>query len=136
MRFKLDENLPRDLADNLLSLGHESDTVHDEGLAGAEDAAIVHAARTSSRILMTLDKGIASLLQYPVHGHCGVVLFRPDATGRRAVLSFVRTRLSELLEMELVGRLTVVGANSDSHEVGSGCGPSLAALGWTAESLP
>lgn len=58
---------------------------------------------------MTLDKGIASLLQYPINEHGGVVLFRPDATGRRAVLSFVRPRLSELMEMELAGRLTVVG---------------------------
>ena len=110
MRFKLDENLPLDLADDLLNLGHEADTVHNEGLAGAEDLTIIQAARASRRILMTLDKGIANLLRYPVHEHSGVVLFRPDATGRRAVLSFVRPRLSDLLEMELAGRLTVVGA--------------------------
>jgi predicted nuclease of predicted toxin-antitoxin system len=111
MRFKLDENLPRDLADDLHSLGHEADTVHSEGLAGADDAAIVHAARTSRRILMTLDKGVASLLQYPIYEHSGVVLFRPEATGRGAVLSFVRARLPGLLEMQLTGRLTVVGSN-------------------------
>jgi hypothetical protein len=58
---------------------------------------------------MTLDKGIASLLQYPVHEHGGTVLFRPDASGRREVLLFVRSRLENLMEMELAGRLTVVG---------------------------
>jgi len=109
MRFKLDENLPRELGDDLVRLGHEADTVHSEGLVGAEDATIVRAARSSSRILMTLDKGIASLLQYPIHKHGGVVLFRPDASGRRSVLWFVRARISDLLDMDLAGRLTIVG---------------------------
>ncbi len=109
MRFKLGENLPHELADDLVLLGHEADTVHGEGLVGADDTVVIQAARASSRILMTLDKGIASLLQYPVHVHGGIVLFRPDASGRREVLSFVRSRLENLLEMELSGRLTVVG---------------------------
>jgi predicted nuclease of predicted toxin-antitoxin system len=109
MKFKLDENLPRELADDLLRLGHDADTVVGEGLAGADDATIVQAARAADRILLTLDKGIASLLQYPVHEHGGVVLFRPDGSGRRTILSFVRSRLPTLLEMEMAGRLTVVG---------------------------
>lgn len=109
MRFKLDENLPRECADDLVRLGHEADTVYGEGLVGADDTAVVQAARASGRILMTLDKGIASLLQYPIHEHSGIVLFRPDAWGRRSVLSFVRSRLEILMDMELVGRLTVVG---------------------------
>ena len=109
MKFKLDENLPLELADDLTSLGHEADTVHSEGLAGADDATIVQAAQASGRILMTLDKGIASLLRYPIHEQGGTVLFRPDESGRQCVLSFVRSRLVDLLQLEHVGRLTVVG---------------------------
>lgn len=109
MKFKLDENLPQEFADDLVRLGHEADTVQAEGLVGADDTAVVQAARASGRILMTLDKGLASLLQYPVHEHSGIVLFLPDSLGRRSVLSFVRARLSILLDMELSGRLTVVG---------------------------
>src|SRR2546427_1917316 len=78
--------------------------------SGAKDRTVLQAARTAGRVLLTLDKGIASLLQHPVHEHAGVVLFRPDTAGRRAVSSFVRARLSALLEMELAGRLTVVGS--------------------------
>jgi len=109
MKFKLDENLPLELADDLTSLGHEADTVHSEGLAGADDATVVGAAQASGRILMTLDKGIASLLRYPTHEHGGTVLLRPDESGRRSVLSFARSRLAYLMELELEGRLTVVG---------------------------
>jgi predicted nuclease of predicted toxin-antitoxin system len=109
MKFKLDENLPQELAEDLVRLGYETDTVFSEGLVGADDPTVIRAARASGRILMTLDKGIASLLQYPVHEHAGVVLFRPDMSGRRSVLAFVRSRLESLMEMEFAGRLTVVG---------------------------
>src|SRR5207248_6465411 len=77
---------------------------------GAKDRTVLQAARSAGRVLLTLDKGIASLLQHPVHEHAGVVLFRPDTAGRRAVSSFVCARFSALLEMELAGRLTVVGS--------------------------
>jgi hypothetical protein len=70
----------------------------------------VEAARASGRILFTLDKGIADVRRFPASQHAGVVLFRPDTSGRRAVMAFVRTRLAELLQMDLAGRLTVVGA--------------------------
>jgi|ERR1700722_10574035 Domain of unknown function (DUF5615) len=109
MKFKVDENLPREVADDLVRLGHDTDTINDEGLVGADDMTVVEAARASERILLTLDKGVASLLRYPVSEHAGVVLFRPDSSGRGEVLSFVRLRVEVLLAMELVGRLTVVG---------------------------
>jgi len=66
MKFKLDENLLLEITDALSALGHDADTVHSEGLSGAEDAVVVKAAGAAARILMTLDKGVASLLHYPI----------------------------------------------------------------------
>ncbi len=109
MRFKLDENLPVELVTDLRDLGHDADTVANEGLRGAADPAIVDAASAADRILFTLDKGIANLQRYPIHQHAGVVLFRLDTSGRGAVIAFVRERLHKVLEMHLAGRLTVVG---------------------------
>lgn len=109
MKFKLDENLPTELAADLRALGHDAETVLDEGLRGAADATLVRAAAAEARILLTLDKGIANLLQYPSHEHGGVVLFRPDSSGRRAVLEFMRAFLPRLLEMELQKKVTVAG---------------------------
>jgi len=110
MRFKLDENLPHELADDLLRLGHDADTVYAEGLIGADDATIVQATQASGRILLTLDLGIANLLRYSIREQAGLVLLRPDANGRRNILSFVRSRLADLLNTDLRGRLTVVTA--------------------------
>jgi predicted nuclease of predicted toxin-antitoxin system len=108
VKFKLDENLPEELGDDFRNLGYDADTVLSEWFRGAEDPVIVEAV-ASGRILLTLDRGIANMLRYPLSRHAGVVLFRPDSSGQRAVLSFVLLRLPEVLEMELGGRLTVVG---------------------------
>ena len=47
MRFKLDENLPRELADDLRRLGHDPDSIVEEGLSGAKDRTVLQAARTA-----------------------------------------------------------------------------------------
>lgn len=109
MKFKLDENLPAELASDLRGLGHQADTVFEEGLAGAADPVILAAAHTEGRVILTLDKGIASLQNYPPENFSGIVLFRPEASGRGMVLKFIRERLADVLDLELTRRLVVVG---------------------------
>jgi predicted nuclease of predicted toxin-antitoxin system len=92
MKFKIDENLPAEVAEQRRELGHEASTVVQEVLTGAPDSAIVAAADAEARILLTLDKGIANLLRHPTATHHGVVLFRPGSVGRRSVLEFVGER--------------------------------------------
>jgi len=111
VKFKLDENLPSELARYLHVLGHDADTVGDEELRGAPDPVIVQAAGGGGRVLLTLDKGIANIQRYPIHQHAGVVLFRPHTLGRRAVLAFVQEHLKRILELNLTGRLIIVGPN-------------------------
>jgi predicted nuclease of predicted toxin-antitoxin system len=122
VKFKIDRtclpNWPRTFA----ALGYEADTVHDEGLQGAADTAVLDAAFAADRILLTLDKGIANLQRYPAPQHAGVVLFRPDTSGREAVITFVRERLQAVLEIDLTNRLTVVGPS----RIRDRCGFSLA----------
>ena len=61
MKFKIDENLPGDLAEDLRQSGHDAATVHDEGLVGVGDQKLVAVAREELRVLLTLDKGIANI---------------------------------------------------------------------------
>ena len=89
MKFKIDENLPGELVADLRELGHDADTVFDEALAGAIDPVVIKAALAEERILLTLDKGIANLHEYPLARHAGVVLFRPARSGRRVVHAFI-----------------------------------------------
>lgn len=107
VKFNVDENLPADLVEDLRLAGQFADTVADEMLTGSPDSQVVEAARLANRILLTLDKGIATQSSCPAESHAGIVLFCPGASGRRQVLAFIRSRLPGLLKMELGRRLTV-----------------------------
>lgn len=108
MKLKLDENLPGELAEELRAVGHDADTVYDEGLGGAPDPDLLQAAQDESRILLTLDKGIGNVRVYPPERQAGIVLFRPPSSGRRSVLGFIRQHLPQVLELDITGRLVVV----------------------------
>ena len=108
MKFKLDENLPLELAHDLRVLGQEADTVADEGLRGSTDEVVLQAAVREGRVLLTMDKGIADVRPAPGSSGRGIVLFRPGRCGRGAVLAFARSVLSVLLTLDLPSCLVVV----------------------------
>ena len=83
MKFKLDENLPVELAADLRGMGYDVDTVNDEGLRGAADPAVVNAALAAGRILFTLDKGIAQFAALPGAPTCGSSLVSTGHVGTR-----------------------------------------------------
>ena len=55
MKIKLDENLPTRLASLLVSMGHQVDSVVDEGLTGKPDSDVWIAAQKEGRFLVTQD---------------------------------------------------------------------------------
>jgi hypothetical protein len=69
-------------------------------------------ARSESRVLITLDKGIADVRRYPPRDYAGIVLLRPPSTGRLSVVQFARKRLPQILAADLAGRLVVVSKDS------------------------
>lgn len=108
MKFKLDENLPTELAAFLHRLGHEADTVVQEGLNGADDRELLAHVRKEHRTLLTMDKGIADIRRYPPREFSGLVVFRTSRSGRESVTRFVEQNLPVVLRETLTGRLVVV----------------------------
>ena len=108
MKFKIDENLPGELAGDLRAAGHDADTVPNQGLAGAPDPTIMACVQTEGRAILTMDKGIADVRVYPPDQYSGIILFRPGSSGRKATLAFVRQHLPTLLQSDLCGHLFVV----------------------------
>jgi hypothetical protein len=90
MKIKLDQNLSRHLREVLAALNHDVDTVFDEGLAGADDATVLQAARSQDRILFTLDTDFLNLKAYPPGTHSGIVVFRPPRQGAQTLARFVK----------------------------------------------
>jgi predicted nuclease of predicted toxin-antitoxin system len=63
VRFKLDENMPRDAAYRLSDEGHDVETVIGEGLGGERDSPVLKAAAVEDRILLTVDLDFADIRQ-------------------------------------------------------------------------
>lgn len=94
MRLKLDENLPADLADEFAGRGHDVDTVLDEHLGGSKDAVVVGAATGDDRTVITLDRGVGDVRNFPPGSHPGVVVLRPVSQDPASILGLVRRFLS------------------------------------------
>ena len=95
-RFKLDENLPRDAEAMLRNAGHDVQTVFDEQLDGHPDSEVFEACRRESRILITLDRGLADVRFYPPAEHSGVWLLRPSDQSIDNTLALLRTAVAVL----------------------------------------
>jgi len=83
MRIKLDENVPRRLAERLSAVGHDVDTVPDEGIGGRDDDTVWRSAQQSGRFLVTQDLDFSDVRRYAPGTHHGLLLVRlrkPSAT--------------------------------------------------------
>jgi predicted nuclease of predicted toxin-antitoxin system len=66
VKFKVDENMPADLAAMLHQEGHDVTDVVGEGLAGEDDPPVLAAASKEERILLTFDLDFANIRLYPL----------------------------------------------------------------------
>jgi predicted nuclease of predicted toxin-antitoxin system len=108
MRAKLDESMPSEAAEALRHAGWECDTVHDEGLSGADDARVASVCRDEERVLFTLDLDFADIRAYPPTEYLGIVVFRPGRPSRDAVLALLARALPVLLSEWVAHQLWIV----------------------------
>ncbi len=108
MRFKVDENLPVEVAALFRDAGHEADTVHDEGLSSADDDRVAATCLAEDRVLITLDTDFANILRHPPGQTPGVIVLRLAQQDKPRMLVVVSTLLPLLAHEALRGRLWVV----------------------------
>lgn len=85
MKIKLDENLPSTLVRLLAALGHDTDTVPQEGMAGTPDDAVWAAAQAAGRFFITQDLDFSNIHRFAPGTHEGLMLVRLRAPGRAAL---------------------------------------------------
>lgn len=76
MKFKIDENLPAELADMLTLARHDAATVPGQGLQGTLDRPLAETCQRENRILVTLDLGFADIRAYPPASYPGLIMLR------------------------------------------------------------
>jgi Domain of unknown function (DUF5615) len=89
VRIKLDENLPAGLVELLTNLGHDVDTVPDEGMAGRDDTVVWNSAQGAGRFLITQDLDFSDARTFAPGTHHGILLVRLPQPGRVALLERV-----------------------------------------------
>ncbi len=108
MRVKLDEGLSYRLRPILEDLGHDVDTVIEEGLTSEPDARIAQIAGHNERMLFTLDKGLGDIRSYAPGEHPGIVVFRLSTVGPGAMNRFVTEFVRDHDLAPLAGCLVIV----------------------------
>jgi predicted nuclease of predicted toxin-antitoxin system len=99
MKIKLDENMPAGLVSILQELGHEVDTIPQEGLDGEADSQVWSAAQEEKRFLITQDLDFSDVRRYKPGTHYGLLLVRLRNPGRRALTR----KVQQLFQSEAVG---------------------------------
>ena len=111
MRFKVDENLPIEVAEMLRQAGHDATTVLEQHLGGSDDAQLAALCQLESRILVTLDMDFSDIRNYPPAEFPGLVVLRLRQQDKPHVLD-VLVRLVQVLDQEPIeGYLWIVEEN-------------------------
>ena len=107
-RFKLDENIARDVEALLRDAGHDVHSVFDEHLDGGPDTQLLDACRNEKRILITLDLDFADIRLYPPASHAGVWVLRPSMQSIENTLALLKGALALLASETAEQRLWIV----------------------------
>jgi len=98
VRIKLDENIPATLTEPLTRLGHDVDSVPQEGLSGHEDATVWQAAQSSGRFFVTQDLDFSDIRAFKPGTHHGLLLIRLATPARRRLIE----RLHQVFQTESI----------------------------------
>jgi len=104
MEFKIDENLPVEVADLLRQVGHDAITVLEQHLGGSSDPHIVSVCQEERRVLITLDTDFADIRAYPPGQSPGLIVLRLHKQDKPHVLAVI-DRLIPLLSSEPLAHL-------------------------------
>ena len=108
MRFKLDENLPAEMAELFQRTGHDAMTVLEQQLGGVGDSDLATICARERRAIVTLDMDFSDIRTYRPGTHSGIVVFRLDNQARDHILEIGARFLERLSSTSLYGQLWIV----------------------------
>jgi predicted nuclease of predicted toxin-antitoxin system len=108
MKFKIDENLPDEVARRLEAAGHDAHTVADEGLRGSVDDELSMVLKREQRVIITLDRGFSNIHAYPPPEFSGLIVLRLRNQDRNLVVDTIERLIPEFTRRDLTGTLWIV----------------------------
>jgi hypothetical protein len=107
MKFKIDENLPIELAGLLQNEGYDASTIYSESLKGAKDPTVIAVCQQEQRVLITLDLDFADIHRYPPHDYAGIIVLRVYRQDKPYLMSFFQKLIPEISQHPLKGHLWI-----------------------------
>jgi predicted nuclease of predicted toxin-antitoxin system len=111
MKFKVDENLPEELAQLLREAGWSAFSVVEQQLGGEDDSRIAAICEAEDRILITFDRGFANIRSYPLTRYPGMIVFRLKSQDKQLVLTVAGRLVQALRQREFRNELWIVHEN-------------------------
>lgn len=108
MEFKLDENLPVEVADLLVQEGHRATTVTVQRLTGKPDDTIARICALEGFALLTLDTDFADIRSYPPSEFSGIIVFRLRRQDKPHMLEVMPRVIQKLATEPLKGLLWII----------------------------
>lgn len=108
MKFKIDENLPVEIAALLTKAGHSALSVFDQGIGGYKDPKLMTVCTKESRALVTLDLDFSDIRTYPPENLPGIIVMRAVNQSKWSLIELSRQILPVLATEPLKGQLWIV----------------------------
>lgn len=108
LKFKVDENLPVEVAVLLADAGHDAMTVPDQQLGGVPDVSLADTCRQEGRAVVTLDLDFADIRAYPPADYFGIIVLRLSRLDKHRLLHTVQRLLPTFEQEQLSGMLWIV----------------------------
>ncbi len=86
MRIKLDENFGTSIQRICQNAGHDTQTVHDEKIAGCSDQTLYEICCSEKRCLVTLDLDFSNIMHFIPERTVGIVIIRSSKNANFAIL--------------------------------------------------
>ncbi len=99
MQFKIDENLPIEIAEQLIDAGYDAMTVNDQQLQGVRDPVLIERCSKENRALVTLDTDFSDIRAYPPQEYSGIIVLRVGSQAKQHVIEVFR-RIIPLIKSE------------------------------------
>ena len=108
MHFKIDENLPIEIAELLINAGYDAKTVNEQQLQGVKDPILIDICKSENRVLVTLDTDFSDIKAYPPHEFSGIIVLRVGSQAKQHILKVFQHILSLIDREPLKQHLWIV----------------------------
>jgi predicted nuclease of predicted toxin-antitoxin system len=108
VRFKVDENLPQDVAMLLRENGYDAVSVFDQSLSGETDIVIFEVCQNEERVLVTLDLDFSNIQSYPPASANGMIVLRLGRQDKASVLDVMERLIPVFKTQQLDHKLWIV----------------------------